>query len=113
MTERVARLRAEAAADVSVAALRARIDDLLTEGYLAALDGDAWSISAEHELHDLLNEGRLAAGVGQLQDLVKRHTAVQMDLLALRRELSLLRRERDRLHVRPAAAPCEGATPSG
>jgi hypothetical protein len=76
--------------------LLAQIDEALTAGYAWALSGDAWSIATEERLHELMRD---PASIGELGALPGDHARFQQDLIALRRALSELWRERDRLRA--------------
>jgi hypothetical protein len=96
ISDRVAALHAAAAGDVREDGVLAAIEDALTAGYAWALDGDAWSIATEDRLHELMCD---PAASGELGALAAEHAAFQRDLITLRRALSELWRDRDRLRA--------------
>lgn len=99
MIERVAALRELARGRPADAALLAKIEDTLTEGYAHALSGDAWSTRREQRLHDLVSDATSPVRGRELRALASEHAYVQRDVVALRRELAELRHERDRLRA--------------
>ena len=87
-------------------ALLAEIDDTLTEGYAHALTGDAWSMHCEKRLHELISAASAVTRGRELRALAGEHAGFQREIMALRRELAELRRDRDRLVASsPARAP--------
>ena len=101
ITGRVAGLHAASVDDSSAEGLLAEINDALTEGYAWALHGDAWSIATEERLYDLMTE---PGSSGELGSLAADHAVFQRQLMELRRSLSELWRDRDRLRGNPRAA---------
>ena len=103
--ERVETLRAQtrARADRADEALLEQIEDLLTEGYACALDGDAWSMRSER-LHELISDSGSPVRGRELRKLASEHARFQREIVALRRELAELRHDRDRLRAGPRAA---------
>lgn len=101
MTERVTLLRKHCAAGgpAAATALLEQIEDVLSEGYSEALAGDAWSISSENRLQQLINEPDHAFRGQRLRSLAHEHARFQRELVALRHGLAELRRDRDRLRV--------------
>ena len=96
--ERVAALRAQARDRRGWdATLLAQIEDMLTEGYAHALDGDAWSMRSEERLHELIADTDSIVRGRELRTLAGEHARFQRDVIALRRELAELRHDRDRL----------------
>ena len=93
MTARVAQLRAETAARARSDVSRAKIADVLTEGYARALAGDAWAMRAERQLHDLLCDSASPNRGVSLRALMREHASFQAELMTLRRELAALRRQ--------------------
>jgi hypothetical protein len=81
--------------------LFAEIEDALMEGYAGALSGDAWSLATEQRLHELMT----APDAGdELGGLAAEHARFQRQLIALRRSLSELWRDRDRMRGHSGAA---------
>lgn len=80
-------------------ALLAQIEDLLTEGYAHALDGDAWSLRSEERLHELISDTDLVVRGRELRQLASEHARFQREVVALRRELAELRHHRDRVQA--------------
>ena len=78
-----------------------QIEDVLSEGYGQALAGDAWSISREERLQQLLSDADVPFRARHLRLLAAEHADFQRDLVALRRELAELRSDRERLCVGP------------
>jgi hypothetical protein len=105
MRARIARARNGMPRAMAPTALLVEIDDLLTEGYAWALAGDAWSLDAEQQLHELISNRELPIRGRAIRELTRDHAAFEGELIALRRELALLRRDRGRL-VGDAAACC-------
>ena len=99
MTERVTLLRQHCAAGAPVPALLEQIEDVLSEGYGEALAGDAWSISSEKRLQQLISERGQPFRGQRLRWLAYEHARFQRELIGLRRELAELRRDRERLCV--------------
>lgn len=97
ITERVVRARQAAAGSATSSALLAELDDVLTEGYAWALDGDAWSNREEQRLHEVISDASRPVRGAELRARTTRHVRFQRDLIALRRALGDLRHERDRL----------------
>jgi hypothetical protein len=98
---RVRGLRETSAGAVASDALFAEIEDALMEGYASALSGDAWSLATEERLHALM----IAPDGGEeLGTLAADHARFQRQLIALRRSLSDLWRDRDRMRVQSGAA---------
>jgi hypothetical protein len=98
---RVHGLRETSAAAVASDALFAEIEDALMEGYACALNGDAWSLATEQRLHELMIDPESGAKLGAL---ATEHTRFQRELIGLRRALSELWRDRDRLRGHSGAA---------
>ncbi|MGH2839854.1 MAG: hypothetical protein ACRDKY_03395 [Solirubrobacteraceae bacterium] len=103
MIERITRLREESTRSSRREALLEDIEDALSEGYARALTGDAWSEQTEHRLHELLTDIDVPARGRTLRMLAREHTGFQAELIALRRELAELQRDRDRLRAGSAA----------
>lgn len=101
MTERVTLLRRHCAVGgrAAATALLEQIEDVLSEGYGEALAGDAWSISTENRLEQLIKEPDQAFRGQRLRSLAHEHARFQRELVALRRALAELRCDRDRLRV--------------
>ena len=97
MLERVMRLREELAARRPTPALLAEIEDVLTEGYAHALDGDAWSTRTEERLLNSFRGSNTRVCARDQQAVMAERSGVQRELVELRRELTELWRERDRL----------------
>lgn len=99
--ERVAALRAQPAVRAGGAddALLAQIEDMLTEGYAHALDGDAWSMRSEERLHELISDSESVVRGRELRQLAAEHARFQREVVALRRELAELRHDRDRMQA--------------
>lgn len=100
MIERVTRLREQCADGASQEALLEQIEYVLSEGYAQALAGDAWSISTEERLQQLIEGPGEPFRARRLRALAYEHGQFQRELVALRRELAELRRDRDRLGAR-------------
>jgi hypothetical protein len=98
---RVRRLREISADGVASEELFADIEDALMEGYAGALSGDAWSLATEERLHELMTDPDSGSELGAL---AADHARFQRQLIALRRSLSDLWRDRDRLRGRSNAA---------
>ena len=97
MLERVIRLREELAARRPTPAQLDEIEDVLTEGYAHALDGDAWSTRTEERLlNSFRGSNTRVCARDQIAAMAER-SSVQRELLELRRELTELWSERDRL----------------
>jgi hypothetical protein len=94
ISDRVTSLRAESAGDAATDELLADIEDALMEGYAWALSGDAWSLATEERLHELMTDPDSG---GELGELAADHARFQRQLIGLRRALSELWRDRDRL----------------
>jgi uncharacterized protein YceH (UPF0502 family) len=103
MIERVHALHEQARDRAGVdRALLEKIEDVLTEGYARALEGDAWSMRSEQRLHELIDgdgDGDSLVRSRELRTLATEHARFQNEVMALRRELAELRHERDRLHA--------------
>ena len=101
MIERVHALHEQARDRAGVdRALLEKIEDVLTEGYARALEGDAWSMSSEQRLHELIDgDGDSLVRGRELRTLAIEHARFQNEVMALRRELAELRYDRDRLHA--------------
>ena len=99
--ERVEALRAQAGVRAGGAddALLAQIEDMLTEGYAHALDGDAWSMRSEERLHELISDAGSVIRGRELRQLAAEHARFQREIVALRRELAELRHDRDRMQA--------------
>lgn len=80
-------------------AMLEKIEDVLTEGYARALEGDAWSMRSEERLHELIGDTGLPVRARELRTLATAHARFQNEVIALRRELAELRHDRDRLHA--------------
>ena len=98
IVERVTLLRAQCASAPD-GTLLDQIEDVLSEGYGQALAGDAWSISRERRLQQIISERDQPLRGQRLRCLADEHARFQRELVALRRELAALRRDRDRLAV--------------
>jgi hypothetical protein len=98
---RVHTLRESAAGGIAGEELFAEIEDALMEGYAAALGGDAWSLATEQRLHELMIDPESGAELGAL---AAEHARFQRELIGLRRALSELWRDRDRLRAQFNAA---------
>jgi hypothetical protein len=103
MIERVAALRAKLARRTPSEALLDEIEDVLTEGYARALNGDAWSTRTEQRLHELISDAGTPVRGGHLRAVANDHAGFQRDLIELRRELTELWHERDRLRAGSSA----------
>ena len=101
MTERVMLLREQCLRSAPPETLLEQIEDVLSEGYGQALAGDAWSISREERLQQLISDVDEPFRARRLRLLAAEHAEFQRDLIALRRELAELRRDRERLCVAP------------
>jgi hypothetical protein len=101
MIERVHALHEQARDRAGVdRALLEKIEDVLTEGYARALEGDAWSMRSEQRLHELMyGDGDSLVRGRELRTLATEHARFQNEVMALRRELAELRHDRDRLHA--------------
>lgn len=99
MIDRVAAVRQRARGGRAEEGLLAEIEYILSEGYAEALMGDAWSIGSEQRLNDLIDNAESPTRGGELRTLANEHAAFQRDVVALRRELAELRKDRDRLHA--------------
>ncbi len=101
MIERVHALHEQARDRAGVdRALLEKIEDVLTEGYARALEGDAWSMRSEQRLHELIDgDGDSPVRGRELRTLATEHARFQNEVMALRRELAELRHDRDRLHA--------------
>ena len=73
----------------------AQIEEALTDGYAEALAADAWSMSTEDRLQELITNASIPVRGRELRALATEHQCFQRDLIALRRELAALRRDRD------------------
>ncbi len=99
MIQRVARLRDEAARPAPRQSLLDEIEDALSEGYGQALEGDAWSMTTEQRLYELMTDADVPARGRKLRALATEHARFQSSVLALRSDLAALRRDRDRLYA--------------
>lgn len=106
MTRRAAGLRDEVARGTRSEALLARIEDALSEGYSVALAGDARSMRAEERLHAIVSDPSVPVRGATLRTIAREHATLEAEIVALRRALAELRRERDRLL---AASPAPSA----
>ena len=104
MTTQVAGLRREAIGYEPPKALLERIEDALSEGYGLALEGDAWSMRSEERLHEIISDTTTPVRGRALRTIATEHARFERDLIALRRELAELRRQRDRLYARSHAS---------
>lgn len=86
-------------ADSMDTTLLAQIEDMLTEGYAHALDGDAWSMRSEERLHELISDSGSVVRGRELRQLAAEHARFQREIVALRRELAELRHDRDRMQA--------------
>ena len=75
-------------------------EDALSEGYARALAGDAWLARTEQRLHEIIDDTTIPVRGRDLRMLVRDHAEVQRHVIALRRELEGLRRDRERSHTR-------------
>lgn len=105
VTERVVSLRGQTALGTPPHDLLDRIDDALAEGYARALAGDAWSMLGEERLHELLSDTDAPLRERQIRALTSEHAGFERELVALRRQLAELRRDRDRLNAGRPARP--------
>ncbi len=103
MIDRVAAVRQRARGGRAEEGLLAEIEYILSEGYVEALMGDAWSIDSEQRLHDLIDNADSPTRGRELRTLANEHASFQRDVVALRFELAQLRNDRDRLHGRSHA----------
>jgi hypothetical protein len=76
------------------------IDDVLTQGYARALEGDAWLMQAEERLHELIDNPAAPTRGRELRTIARQHDSCQQSVIALRRELEALRQERTRMRSR-------------
>ena len=97
--ERVTLLREQCRRGAPPETLLEQIEDVLSEGYGEALAGDAWSISSEERLQQLITCADEPFRARRLRLLAFEHAQFQRDLVALRRELAELRHYRKRLCV--------------
>ena len=99
MIERVQGLRARTRGRAGGAdePLLVQIEDVLTEGYAHALDGDAWSMRSEERLHELISDTESVVRGRELRKLSSEHARFQREIVMLRRELAELRHDRDRM----------------
>ena len=79
------------------------IDDVLTEGYARALEGDAWLMHAEERLHELIDDPSAPKRGRELRTVAREHDDCQRSVIELRRELEALRQERSRMRSRAHA----------
>jgi hypothetical protein len=100
MIERVRRLREELTRATPTKARLAEVEDVLTEGYARALNGDAWSTRTEQRLHELISDAGAPVRGGYLRAVATDHAGFQRDLIELRRQLTELWHARDRLRER-------------
>ena len=103
MIERVAGLCDALAGREPSAALLAEVDDVLTEGYARALNGDAWSTRTEERLHELINDESVPIRGRELRAVATDHAGFQRDLIELRRKLGELWNARDGLRSKMTA----------
>lgn len=96
-TERVINARATLASLTTDELAMRVIDDVLSEGYAQALEGDAWLMRAEQRLHALIDDATVPARGRELRTVAREHSGFQRSVIALRRELEALRQERSRL----------------
>lgn len=99
MRERLTLLREQCERDGREEGLLEQIEYVLSEGYAQALNGDAWSMSTEERLQQLISGDGEPFRARRLRLLVSEHAQFQRDLVALRRELRELRHDRDRLRT--------------
>jgi hypothetical protein len=99
MIDRVTRLCDGLAGRSPSSALMAEIDDVLTEGYARALNGDSWSTRTEERLHELISNPAAPVRARHLRAVATDHAAFQRELIELRRRLAELRAARDRLRA--------------
>lgn len=104
MIERVTLLREQCARGARDEGLLEQIEYVLSEGYAQALAGDAWSISGEQRLQQLISGEGQPFRARRLRLLASEHAQFQRDLVALRRELRELRHDRDRLCARAGSS---------
>ena len=104
MIDQVSRLRVHAGKAGADTTLAAKIEDALSAGYAVALAGDAWSMKSEVRLHKLISDVTVPVRGTQVRELTSEHASFERDLIALRRALAELRRERDRLCAGSLAA---------
>lgn len=102
--ERIVSLRERVARAAGGPALLPELEDALAEGYAHALLGDAWSMRVEKRLQELLTNPDVPVRGRELRVLASDHDRFQRDLIALRRELAALRRDRDRVSAGSQAA---------
>ena len=79
------------------------IDDVLTQGYARALEGDAWLSQTEERLHDLIDDVTAVKRGRELRTIAREHDHFQRSVIELRRELEALRLERTRIRSRSYA----------
>ena len=103
MTERVTRLRRDVVDGSPTEELLTAVNDALAEGYAQALDGDAWSMRVNQDLHDLISEAVGNDRDQRLRSLSNERLICQRELDELRRALVGLRAARDRLRARSRA----------
>jgi hypothetical protein len=106
ISARVVRLRENSAGVAPTAELLAEIEDALMEGYACALSGDAWSLATEQRLHELMTDPNSGSELGAL---AADHASFQRQLIGLRRALSELWRDRDRLRAHSNGAHSNAA----
>ena len=100
MIERVHALHEQARDRAGVdRAMLEKIEDVLTEGYARALEGDAWSMRSEERLHEIISDTDSLVRGRELRTLATEHARFQNEVIALRRELAELRHDRDRLRA--------------
>ncbi len=103
MIERVTLLRGRCASSEPPEMLVDEVEDVLSEGYGEALAGDAWSTASEERLQQLIRGADQPFRARRLRLLAYEHAQFQRELVALRRELAELARDRDRLRVGAAS----------
>ncbi len=79
------------------------IDDVLTQGYARALEGDAWLMQTEERLHKLIDDASVPTRGRELRTIAREHVEFQRSVIELRRELEALRQERTRMRSRSHA----------
>lgn len=79
------------------------IEDELLVGYAQALALDALLLEGDNRLHELIEAAPSVGRARELRALAAENAELQRDVVALRHELSLLLRERNRVRASDAA----------